>query len=992
MAGTRQVVDLTYPFEGLSETFAFSDQPPATSRDERNMRCFDPHTGRMRGTQRAGLALLSGQAAANGFNKIADINTVTREINPYNWSVLTTPDVIGQVEFDSENTGGLRNCVDMQRDLFGSYWALAEGGSVIKINSDGQEIEEIKVSVEPFTELYARRICVDDFGNVFVSSGQKPGHALSVNDAAWIRCYELREDGTYALAWTLKPGFHPLDIKVYGADLYVWGVYYDSATPGSTQLRFRRYVEYGFVEEPVVEEQSSYNHTYTDLNYGFGGTGSALASTIDWTTLTHDDPHIVGGMSVRDDGQVYVTAEFCGSNGAGNEPSTYLCHLARLNPISLTAATPVWSKLSLTGGTPAEIGFGTGVNVSPKRAADGRYVFHTYGGSDALAGVATWLDIDTGMPPMTSADVFEDSAGVVSKGFTMVLLGGWSHAHRYGRAHVDPDGCYIVPYHGFDNWSAGNEGARHGVNLLYYLSNAVGAGIRTYTSADFGLGSDPLRCVQTSFAYPDYQGASIDRSHVIYVGADQNVASGNSAFAARLAQPTIDATLPLREMAYVACSGGNWYKFDTSGFTLINDEAGNPFSYETTSNYISSARHKGLIYYADGVDYYQYDPAKNAMSHYRAKTDGGVPERCRLMVMWRGRMVLARSDEAPGAWHMSRNGDVYDWNPFPTTTDTSQPHSGVTSRAGDCPDSINCLIPYSDDTIWFGCDSSIYQMTGDPAGEAVFDLVSDEIGMSFGQPWCKDDVGQLWFFGSKGGLYTIKSDARGRMNVVDVSRGRIRKRLQSLDLTNYYVRLIYNFVDDGIHMLVMPFGNPGYIVDHYFYDKRCQSFHIDTFGAYQSDKIQPTSAHVVDGDSADDRAILIGGEDGRIRRWGKDLNGMVPLVDEAETTVEKRIDSYILMGPIAPVRDDGAAVLGEFTAILAPTYGGCTYEIYSTDNPDKLPQAVWSGQLHSGRNATALPRVSGDSLYIKLANGDNTSWSYEKATAALSYGGTLRKR
>ena len=59
----------------------------------------------------------------------------------------------------------------------------------------------------------------------------------------------------------------------------------------------------------------------------------------------------------------------------------------------------------------------------------------------------------------------------------------------------------------------------------------------------------------------------------------------------------------------------------------------------------------------------------------------------------------------------------------------------------------------------------------------------------------------------------------------------------------------------------------------------------------------------IDGDLYNDRTLLIGGEDGRVRRWGVDSSGNVPKNDEVTTTTDKAIDSYVLMGPLvqAPI-------------------------------------------------------------------------------------------
>ena len=336
---------------------------------------------------------------------------------------------------------------------------------------------------------------------------------------------------------------------------------------------------------------------------------------------------------------------------------------------------------------------------------------------------------------------------------------------------------------------------------------------------------------------------------------------------------------------------------------------------------------------------------------------------------------------------MSRVGKPFDWDEFPPIPDAAAAVSNVTAKAGLCPDSINTIVPYKDDVLWFGCDRSIYQLSGDPGAGGSFDLVSDEIGMSFGKPWCKDDVGRLWFFGSKGGLYVMQPGG----GLQDVSMGRVRKRMQSIDLETHYVELAYNYIDDGVHIFVIPFGNPGIIVDHYFYDKRAGAFHIDRFGRKTGDGIQPTCVMVVDGDSPSDRVMHIGCEDGRVRKWGQSESGEVPVADRVTSSTYMPIDSYVLMGPIAPTRDMDVHAIGALTVVLAPNYSGCNYEFYETDNAAHLGDPLEVGELKAGRNGTHMVRVSGDSVYLMLRNArEQETWSYEKGQVHVSYAGGIR--
>ena len=47
--------ELLFPFGGLNDSEAASDQPDGTTIEVVNMRPFDPISGRRRGSQRAGL-------------------------------------------------------------------------------------------------------------------------------------------------------------------------------------------------------------------------------------------------------------------------------------------------------------------------------------------------------------------------------------------------------------------------------------------------------------------------------------------------------------------------------------------------------------------------------------------------------------------------------------------------------------------------------------------------------------------------------------------------------------------------------------------------------------------------------------------------------------------------------------------------------------------------------------------------------------------------
>lgn len=965
-------VDLEYPFAGVSESYAYSDQPPNTSRDERNMRPWDPSTGRMRGTQRAGLGLLTGTTPASGASKIADLASVQREVNILDWSTADTPFQRGSIEFTKDKSAGDSHCVDLRLDTFDTYWALSRGGQVAKLNDDGKLIKLVDTPVDVYAKFWSGRIAVDDYGNFFVASAYDVSHTAADNDDAMIHGYELMADGSYRLAWTLKPGFQIIDIGVYGADLYVWGLY-KSNTIADQEWRFERFPQYGFDEVPVKEDNSSWYYAYD--------TGIAGTDYWDYTAGPVNDWRLTGEMAIRPDGDVYVTAAI------SDHPDQKHGLLARLKPISTVADEEVW-LIEHAVVAAADSGFGACVKYSEKKAFGGADIFWTAGLNGANSGyhVAIWTDVtdQTSAPlvPTERANYSMDSGATASNGFTLSSAPGAEQL----RSAIDQNGNFYMPYHGDDALSKHN-----GYHMLIfgYTEWSITVARREANTA-LGLVHTPITIAVTR-SVPDYNGLAVSYGDVVVLGGTAQTSDPNdSVNVVELVSPTIDNTLAIREVKQIAASGGKWYTYGSGGFTEVLDEDGAAVTYKTATNYVASASGQGVVFYTDGHRYYYYDPAKNAMYRWRSKSQGSIPPRCRLIEFWRNRIVLARSDDAPGAWHMSRYGDAYDWDQFPATPDVAAAVSATTSKAGRCPDSINAIVPMTDDALLFGCDSSIWRVSGDPGSGGVLDLVSDEIGMSWGRPWCKDAEGRVWFFGSKGGLFMM--DGSGMR---DMSLGRVRKRLQNIDLSVYYVRLAYNYIEDGVHVFVVPFTNSpsGALVDHYFFDKRTDSWHIDKFGRVSTDLIQPTAVIVSDGDAPQDRAVHLGGEDGRVRVWGRNTTGAIPLDDERTASANVPIDSYVLMGPLAPVRDDAAVALSDFKAVLAPNYSGCNYEYFETDNAAQLGDAQQSGNLTAGRNGSQLIRVAGDSIYLRMRNARaGETWSYEKGSVFQTYAGITRPR
>jgi len=437
-----------------------------------------------------------------------------------------------------------------------------------------------------------------------------------------------------------------------------------------------------------------------------------------------------------------------------------------------------------------------------------------------------------------------------------------------------------------------------------------------------------------------------------------------------------------RARTHIAVSDGDIVTF-VSGSTTPTAVAGSPHfqSGSTASQYVQSTVLFQKWYAADGVGYQKFDPKTAVASSFDPTSSGRLPPRRKLIEAWRDRLVVARSASDPHIWDMSAFGDPDDWDFFPPVPNERQAISGTnTDGPGASPDIVNTLVPYTDDILLFGGDHSIWALVNDPAAGGRFDLVSDITGMSFGRPWAKDPNGVLYFFGSRGGLYRMVPGGRPER----VSLRRIDRRLQDIDLSTHYIRLAYNYRDEGIHIFQCPFGTGGTTVKHWFYDIKHDGFWEDKFGTSANTTVQPSSVWVIDGDEAADRIMIMGCEDGKVRQWDE---------SSKNDTVSLAVDSLVTMGPVEGQTPGYEIQFSGLTAVLGSQDDGCRYELFSAEEPSSIGEVLRSGTLEPGRNPPKWDRMTGAYCFMRLRNASiDQRWSYERAFMYAAPGGQARPR
>lgn len=401
----------------------------------------------------------------------------------------------------------------------------------------------------------------------------------------------------------------------------------------------------------------------------------------------------------------------------------------------------------------------------------------------------------------------------------------------------------------------------------------------------------------------------------------------------------------------------------------------------TTARWVQSAAAFNRVLYVDGKNYKSYNVLTDTVSTWACTGTGQIPPRARLVCIWNGRAVVAGFENDPQNWAMSEVNNFDGWDFFPPVTSATQAVLGNNANAGQCPDIVTALIPYSDDLMLFGGDHSIWRLTGDPASEGRFDMLTDRTGIVFGKAWCKDENGVVYFYGNQGDVYRI---VPGAVVPEVISQG-VEKRLKAIDVGATMIRLEWNDQESGFHVFLTPYA--GGSTTHYFWRREDGSWWKDQFAT----GLDPTSAGVCDGDDPSDRALILGGSDGYVRSWSlttKDDDGTA-------------ISGYAVLGPIQGGGGETETTVKNLRAVLSESSDAMDWQTYAGDDPDyanigsALVLSSTVGQWTAGRNTPVWDPTRGQSIWVKVGRFNTPSsgaWSMETLDMHAEQAGPTRAR
>lgn len=202
---------LQFPFGGLSEDLAFTNQSDDTTPDTRNMRAIDPETGRTRGGQRAGIGKLDGIDTSLGTGKVQDLNSIVTEVNQLTYTNLAADEITK--EWSLQTPSG-EPVYALALDIQENVYAIDGASSIAKYNSEGKFLYSISAEIKDSSHIL-RTIYVDEGDNIYVA-------VSTGGDSKKARIFRYRQSGVEdaELDWFIEPGGFVTRLEVQGNRLY----------------------------------------------------------------------------------------------------------------------------------------------------------------------------------------------------------------------------------------------------------------------------------------------------------------------------------------------------------------------------------------------------------------------------------------------------------------------------------------------------------------------------------------------------------------------------------------------------------------------------------------------------------------------------------------------------------------------------------------------------------------------------------------------------
>jgi hypothetical protein len=375
----------------------------------------------------------------------------------------------------------------------------------------------------------------------------------------------------------------------------------------------------------------------------------------------------------------------------------------------------------------------------------------------------------------------------------------------------------------------------------------------------------------------------------------------------------------------------------------------------------------GDLYVADGGNVILKVGLTSQTSSDLTPSAGELPTAIDNLVVWRGRLLLHSSADTHNIF-ASKAGDPTDFDYAPAVANAEQAWALNAATAGKIGRPIQAMIPWRDDVLVIGTDSSIHSLQGDPADGGRMTTLAEGVGIWRQEAWCMEPNGVIWFYGPSG-LFKMAPSG------VPVPMG-IDRIPDWLDEVQGRVSLQWDSGRGGV-WLFTPRDNFPCL----FYDALADAFEFHQFPESHG----PTATLVYDGDGRRDRYLLLGGADGTIRKLDPDA-----LSDDGTA-----ISSYVHIGPLLPAGAMQQAMTQEMEFTFAGQVDSAAVVSIRHGKTPELAQAATPATVLSvataGGRQIIRQRIRDEAFYLTIANSAvDTSWAFENGSVVFVPGGRSR--
>jgi hypothetical protein len=344
----------------------------------------------------------------------------------------------------------------------------------------------------------------------------------------------------------------------------------------------------------------------------------------------------------------------------------------------------------------------------------------------------------------------------------------------------------------------------------------------------------------------------------------------------------------------------------------------------------------------------------------------------------------------PNQWYACRTGDPLDW--LVSQSDVGTAVSSQTGDAATIGDEITAFVPIRDDYLVIGTVNGVHVMQGDPVQVGQMTQLKSATGIFNNTAHCFDDKGNLFFLGTDG-IYVLTPDAIINATPPEnVTKEHLPKLISDIGANRRTDRVSMAYDKDRFGIIVQIVQADGAWQTCFWLDLRSK----ETWGIFPEDygtSYVGASAMYFNSRRADQRALLIGGQDGYIRKWD---DSQVDDDDTDDTTISSRV----VVGPLVP-RDDPRKqiTLEELSLKLGTNTDGVTVELYKEKTAQKVLDNIAASTglfvsktfAYDGLTPSIRQKIQGAAIAINIKNATNgETFNIEQLVGNIADSGRIK--